>query len=243
MRSVTRSPQPGFFNGIRTAYTNWNELTVDDHSRIRRAVEREFEVERGTFGYVCTYCEREIEPLNQWTIDHFRPRDRFPSLWLDWINLVYSCQRCNESKGNKWPGLDQFGTQDTQTHQWLSAWYPRYTPVSEYVNPNEATGQRPARAFFDFDVETGEIKPAEQLGDEDWAKSLRTIRDIDLNGDESGLGLNDDNHLWNQRTDYLDTLLEEIEKLRNPDMQDFLIRQSMNPGQPFACFVAAYFQA
>ena len=241
MRSVTRSAEPEFFDYIRSEYSNWNNLESTDHSLIRRAVESEFAVLGDAFANVCAYCERPIESSSEWEIDHFRPRDRFPSLWADWLNLVYSCHRCNNSKGNKWPGVDEYGVEDVQSHQWLSRWHPRYRAIPEYVSPNNSAHQRLAGELFDFDVETGEIRPAESLDDSEWSMALRTIRDIDL--DDVYLGENDPNHLRNLRQAYLADLLEEIATLRNSETREFFIRQYMSPGQPFSGFVAAYFRS
>lgn len=79
--------------------------------------------------------------------------------------------------------------------------YRRYTSPSEYVSPNVSPGGRPAQGFFDFDVATGEIFPADDLDDLEWSLARRTIRDIDLN--DSELGENDPNHLMFQRRDEL----------------------------------------
>jgi hypothetical protein len=37
------------------------------------------------------------------TIDHFRPRSRFPRLVADYANLHYCCNECNTYKGDRWP--------------------------------------------------------------------------------------------------------------------------------------------
>lgn len=165
-------------------HTEWDALEPSDRPRIRRALERDF-------GQICAYCEqlcqlptRSGESANDATIDHFRPRRRFPDLWLDWLNLIHACHRCNQAKGGSWPGYD-----DAEINNRLTALNPRYTPVSEYVSPNAVNSRRPAREFFGFDVVTGEIAPAEQLDPVEWSMARRTIRDIDLN--DSELGEND----------------------------------------------------
>lgn len=48
--------------------------------------------------YVCHYCQKRI-----WydvTIDHFRPRSKFPKLALEMSNLRLACRSCNSSKGD-----------------------------------------------------------------------------------------------------------------------------------------------
>ena len=116
MHSVERSPEPAFFAEFRTAHTQWDDLDGTNRRRIRDALIQDF-------GQICAYCERACqfptgsgESSNEETIDHFRPRNRFPDLWLDWLNLVYACHRCNQNKGGSWPGYD-----DASINQWLSA--------------------------------------------------------------------------------------------------------------------------
>ena len=195
MRSVRRSPEPDFLDEIQAVRQNWEELDIQDRVQIRAALMQDF-------GTICAYCQRPCIPASassdspskhaEETIDHFRPRDqnRFPDLWLDWHNLVYACHRCNQRKGNQWPGYD-----DKMINQLLAAGYPQYTSVSEYVNPNADAGQRPAHEFFAFNIGTGEVSPVEQLEPKEWSVAYRTIRDIDLNDDQSELGENDTRHL------------------------------------------------
>ena len=61
---------------------------------------------RGDFCYRCGYCrthEREFGSVWNMTIDHFRPRSRFPRLAADYANLHYCCNECNTYKGDLWP--------------------------------------------------------------------------------------------------------------------------------------------
>ena len=192
-----------------------------DRRNIRNALARDF-------GEVCAYCEQLCDSgvnsraVNAETIDHFRPRSRFPHLQFDWSNLIYACYRCNQSKGNSWPGYD-----DSLINQSLSAMYHRYTSPSEYVSPNVSLGGRPAQEFFDFDVDTGEIFAANDLDDLEWSLARRTIRDIDLN--DSELGENDPNHLMFQRRDELDQLIQRLSGLQDPEQQVVAVRDASRP--------------
>ena len=202
MHSVERSPEPDFFDGLRAEYTRWDELEGDNRRRIRDALVQDF-------GMVCAYCEQPCqsptlyEEPNEESIDHFRPRNRFPERWLEWLNMVYACRRCNQAKGGSWPGIS-----DVLINQILAGEDSRYTAISEYVNPNAVDGQRWAGDFFAFDVGTGEIFPSAQLDRMEWSMARRTIRDIDLN--DSGLGENDERHLWNRRLYQYDLLIARI---------------------------------
>ena len=232
MRSVHRSQEPTILREIRSTYAEWDEIGPTERIQLRQALSRDF------MG-ICAYCDEECAPSVErrrfaWaeTIDHFRPRARFPRLAFDWLNLVYACERCNKAKADQWPESADF------VNEVLAA-YGRFIPVSEYVNPNALDGQLPASHFFDFDVETGEIVPADDSGDIEWSMAMRTIRDIDLN--DRNLGENDPNHLFNRRMGWLDRLIAGLEDVDDFDALMNLMHAFTQPDQPFSGFVSAYF--
>ena len=234
MHSVERSPEPEFLSQMGTDHVTWDKLDGGDRRRIRDALVQDF-------GPICAYCETQCEWPNRYrqsplqeTIDHFRPRQHFPGLWLDWLNLVYACHRCNQAKGNSWPGFD-----DQSIDMWLVAESPRFTPISEYVTPNAEAGRRTAQEHFEFSVETGEIRVAEQLGDEEWSMARRTIRDVDLN--DSRRGENDPGHLLNRRRRQRRLLEQRLSSLSNPIQMVEVAIEFTQPGTPFSSYVAAFF--
>ena len=233
MHSVERSPEPDFLGWLRAEYSQWDNLDGGDRQRIRDALVRDF-------GTICAYCERPCQGVSgtnddpgEETIDHFRPRNRFPERWLDWLNLMYACRRCNQAKGGSWPGFD-----DDLVNRMLTAEDSRYTPVPEYVNPNTVDGQRPAGDFFIFNVETGEALPSAQLDTMEWSIARRTIRDIDLN--DSKLGENDLGHLWNLRVRQRRLLARWLDTLDDFDEKVNIMLEFMLPDKPFSSFIAAY---
>lgn len=233
MHSVQRSPDPNFLDAFRKVYGRWDDLTRIDRPRIRRALSNDF-------GGICAYCERLCEPPDSTgtlsdaeTIDHFRPRNHFPGLWLDWLNLVYSCQRCNKIKGSKWPGIE-----DEATEQELSDEDTRYTAIMEYVNPNALEGQRPADEYFSFNLLTGEIVPEEELSATEWSMARRTIWDIDLNDGE--LGGNVPNHLINLRMLQRDWLFQKLNELGDFESQAHIMLEFTQADKPFSSFISAW---
>ena len=50
----------------------------------------------------CSYCDGfPLGALSMKTIDHFRPRTRFPELAFAWANLFLACQRCQMLKSDQ----------------------------------------------------------------------------------------------------------------------------------------------
>lgn len=61
---------------------------------------------RQDFEYRCAYCL--LEELwaggeENFELDHFRPRSRFPDRTDDFYNLYYACHPCNHLKADRWP--------------------------------------------------------------------------------------------------------------------------------------------
>ena len=108
----------------------------------------------------CGYCEMRCSetdsPTKAPTLDHFRPRSKFPELTYEWSNWVFSCNRCNEVKGNLWP-------------------------ESEYVDPCAISVDERPEAYFEVDVATGEIIAKPSLSAADKRKAQNTIDDVGLN--------------------------------------------------------------
>lgn len=52
----------------------------------------------------CSYCGSwpMKDSMTRETIDHFRPKSKFPDQALAWENLLLACDDCQEAKGEKW---------------------------------------------------------------------------------------------------------------------------------------------
>ena len=233
MHSVQRSAEPRHLFQVRRCNSVWGDLNRRDRARIRRDLWRDF---KG----ICGYCEKSCEPptrsgnsRDEETIDHFRPRNRFPALSFDWQNLVYCCKQCNDAKGGQWPEPAD------QVNQMLKAGYVRFKQVDRYVNPNFQQGQRSAHDYFDYDVDTGEIHPADEVNDEEWSTSFRTIRDVDLN--DKYFGENDPRNVRNRRLRHLGMLKNRLMHRADSEMIGIAL-EFTSPDKPFSSFVNEYFR-
>ena len=79
----------------------WNRVPSPIKDNIRASLKKEQ-------GYICCYCERELRN-NDYHIEHFKPKDKFSALQLDYSNLICSSQlelkqgeprHCGNSKGS-----------------------------------------------------------------------------------------------------------------------------------------------
>ncbi len=230
MRGVKRSPEPDYLAELRASRSQWNDLDAAE----RRLVRGEL---LSDFGGCCAYCQvscaedvcLETEG-SLGTVDHFRPRARFPDEWLAWLNLVYACRRCNDTKGNLWPEASD------ATNLRLSA-LSRYSSAASYVNPSLVSDQRSAGEFFEYHLDSGQMTAADGLSDGEWSTAVRTIADLDLNSDYEAVG----NRLPYLRRERLDFL---ITRLGNPT-DDIgrtvaMLQELTRPGQPFSGFILAY---
>src|ERR1700722_11749860 len=48
----------------------------------------------------CTFCEQHIE---QYHVEHYRPKQIYYWLAFSWDNLLMACPKCNEYKGTNFP--------------------------------------------------------------------------------------------------------------------------------------------
>ena len=230
MHGVSRSPEPDFLARLRAIPTQWDDLDAADQRRVRDAL-------RTDFGQCCAYCENRCavsgDQRTRESVDHFRPRSKFPNQSLDWLNLVYACERCNGKKGNLWPEES-----DAVNQRYFVV--DGFVPVVAYVNPNTIAGQRPAQEFFEFYMagdNGGQIVPASRLPVGDRLMAQRTIEDLDLNDD---YGLVDD-RLPELRTDRLDFILDEIgNPAADTERTAMVLREYAQPDQPFSSYVAAF---
>ena len=230
MRGVERSPEPEFLAELRAVRSQWDDLDGPERQRIREAL-------RSDFGGCCGYCEdwcvegaRETGSYNPGTVDHFRPRSRFPDEWLAWLNLVYACRRCNDTKGNLWP------EESDATNRRFSV-ISRYSGSVSYVNPSLIPEQRPAGELFEYRFENGQMVAADGLSDSEWSIAVRTIADLDLNSDYEAVG----DRLPYLRRERLDFI---IRRLGNP-MEDIgqtvaVLNELTQPSQPFSGFILSY---
>ena len=165
MRWIDRGPEPPGVRRYDRRFTKrWIKYFREGvGDRPSDSFWREFRETLGKqSGNVCWYCEqlcsRESEDGGKApTVDHFRPRRRFPELAYTWSNWIFSCQGCNRDyKGSKWPSLG-------------------------YVDPSAGDDQVRPEQYFDYDAATGEIIPKSGLSQEAQEKALTTIDDLGLN--------------------------------------------------------------
>ena len=164
MRWVDRGLEPP---ELVTYRLNFTQEWVDYYARLTgdepAAYWGRFRDELGRrFHGNCGYCERQCDANGehsgrQPTLDHFRPRSRFPRLTYEWTNWIFSCRQCNvEYKQDKWP--DQ-----------------------GYVDPCAAEAPEYPERYFDYDDDTGELIPKAGITVDARRKANRTIRDLGLN--------------------------------------------------------------
>ena len=60
------------------------------------------------FRDLCGYCGKNRNYFfDNFQIDHFRPKSKYPDLKNDYNNLVLSCPICNRNKSDDWPPNDK----------------------------------------------------------------------------------------------------------------------------------------
>lgn len=96
----------------------------------------------------CSFCDAfPVRGVSNETVEHFRPKSRYPELAYSWSNLYYCCDACQSAKGEKWDDL--------------------------LINPD--ADDFACSRYFEFDFTTGEIKPNAMSGVQDQQRAIKTI--------------------------------------------------------------------
>ena len=190
---LTPNP-PSLLNQFETTYRSptgefiWR-LSLEDHSKLIGHLSDQFggsyrNRSQDPLPGICAYCERQCDNstfsrgLRAYnTIDHFRPRKHFNDLTFKWDNLMYVCQRCNDSKKSKFPGKTPDSCYLVMDGTGSRRQYTPPTLQQGYVSPREPGAER----YFTYDLESGEINPKDDVNDSDWSKAHKTIKDFNLN--------------------------------------------------------------
>ena len=167
MRWIDRGHEPAEIPGYAQRYTQgWidyqNSKDQTGRPSLPEPKDHEWSYHSETLGNRssgnCWYCERQCQAVGGWapTVDHFKPRSRFPHLTYTWSNWIFSCRRCNE---------------DNKKDKWAS---------SGYVDPCAAELSEHPERYLDYDESTGEVIPREGISSSTRQKALDTIDDLGL---------------------------------------------------------------
>jgi uncharacterized protein (TIGR02646 family) len=113
-------------------------MTTQDYRRFRPYIREDFDE-------CCAYCllhERLAGGAENFELDHFKPKSRYPDLTHVYENIYYSCHPCNNIKRDIWPTdelrakgyrfvdhcYDDFSTHFTEVD---GRWEP-LTPAGDY---------------------------------------------------------------------------------------------------------------
>ncbi len=107
MFKLTRSPQPDCLAENQESWTQDFVAARKGDSghrfswRSESCYKQTREVLCSDTGRRCAYCDGPIGTESRETIDHFRPKGRFPTLAYAWDNLFAACDVCQINKGEK----------------------------------------------------------------------------------------------------------------------------------------------
>jgi hypothetical protein len=75
------------------------------------------------------------------TIDHFRPKARFPHLRTEYSNLYYCCCECNTYKGDRWPSDDELSADLRFVDVCEDEWDDHLELRQDVITPKTAPGK------------------------------------------------------------------------------------------------------
>ncbi len=164
MHWVERGPEPPGIQGYAQHYTRgWVDYFRNGvGGRPTDDFWRQFRNDLGSkTNGICWYCERQCSADAQVgelapSVDHFKPRHRFPELTYSWNNWVFSCRRCNDEKADKWP-------------------------VEGLVDPCDPDVLERPEQYFTYDWLTGEVLSRRDLPENARRRATDTISALNLN--------------------------------------------------------------
>ncbi len=102
----------------------------------------------------CSFCDGfPMGEMLQNTIEHFRPKSKFPELAFEWENLFLACGKCQSAKHDKFD--------------------------EKLLKPDEKPYS--FDKYFDVDTDTGKLKPNINASKEDQVRAKVTIELYGLN--------------------------------------------------------------
>ena len=226
MRWVDRGAEPAGLAAIRAEHTQfWVDLYsggVADHPDVgyKSSLWARFrDNELGSrFNRKCGYCERACDTARgspkSPTLDHFKPKSKFPRLAYAWGNWVFSCAECNRIKADEWAD-------------------------GGFVDPCAADVMERPEEYFDFDCEYMELMPKSGLDDERKRRAEQTIKALDLNGLGNDRAASEDaeyqwaSELYAARELRVNTFRQVVLAVEESERQD-LIAWFTDSGEEFA---------
>ncbi len=103
----------------------------------------------------CAFCDGPFVESHR-TIEHFKPKKRFPGDAYKWDNLFPACSRCQNSKMDNWDEL--------------------------LLKPDDT--EYKFHDYFFCDVSSGKIEPNPAASSEERARAKATVKIYDLNAPE-----------------------------------------------------------
>lgn len=77
---------------------------------ISKSISKNKELLRIDFSRRCCYCD-DLDEIrsskDEYQVEHFAPKSKFPKLKFRYNNLLYCCRTCNRGKWDKWPSDDE----------------------------------------------------------------------------------------------------------------------------------------
>lgn len=171
MKHIQRLVAPACLGQLQSGRDDWKTVDKDALWLVLDPMQNCF----------CAYCECHLKDKH---IEHFRTRNRFPSLTFDWNNLFGSC------------GNPQLAGQSLRCGIYKDrSGHPQYDP-NDLIKPDTDDPSH----FLIF-LTSGVVRARNDLSPSDKRKAEETIRVFNLNGNSE---------LMNRRKNAIKPLLDEI---------------------------------
>lgn len=151
MLKVNKEKEPDFLLEYKKKYSpkSWNDYNNVIKAEIKQNILVKEQKE------YCSYCEKKIYTNDDGHIEHIKPRDRYPSEFQNYDNLIVSCNEknsCGMYKKNKYD--------------------------NNFINPVIVKPEE----YFDYNIANGDIVPkSDDEKSNEYIKAMYTINTLNLN--------------------------------------------------------------
>lgn len=203
MRYIHRTETLSCLNNAKKKYYTWTNFKKCNPEGYKLIVDELTKIQDG----LCVYCESKLG--QEYHVEHFRCRAKFPQIDLDWNNLFLSCQNKQHC------GIYKDGAKKNKEYDINLI----LKPDLEEDNPNK---------YFTY-INNGDITCKSDLTEQQKIKAEKTIAVLNLN-DKSLAGLR--RKVFIALESMIDPEKMKSEKLKYQDIIDYVEKNPKEYGFP-----------
>ena len=170
MRKFQRGPEPDFLTANSAAWTKaWQTAQADkrpfrwpihNHEPVNRKILPPLKAQTQDH---CSFCDNyPVSPPSVDTIEHFRPKSKYPEEAFSWLNLYYCCTYCQQRRDDFDEAALRPDAEDYRFDRYFRWDWTRGTlDVNEQASPEDQQRARVTIALYRLNQEHPRLRKRE----------------------------------------------------------------------------------